>query len=88
MTFWQNASHMGEKKYHPLKQYQRLSVKIPPPSAKFWEKEGGVSVKNFFVKDFLRKNFPALRAGGKQGGVSVVLYPDIFDDTDQLRGRR
>ena len=50
---------------------QGVTLQIPPPSADFWKKTrgGGVSVKNFFIEDFLSKiNFPALRAEKKGGG--------------------
>jgi len=47
-----------------------LTTDTPPPSAKFWKKQGGVSVKNFFLKEILKKKFPALRAGRKtRGGI-------------------
>ena len=40
-----------------------------PPSSIFWKKEGGgVTVKNFFIKDFLSKKFFRRKAPQKEGG--------------------
>ena len=55
-----------------------------PPSSIFWKKEvyGGVTVKNFFLKDFLSKKFFRREAPEKEGGVSVALPPDQTPDME------
>ena len=50
----------------------------PPPSADFWKKQG-VSVKTFFIKDFLSKNI--FRRAGKRG-VSIELSSDTNFNLD------
>ena len=52
-----------------------------PPSADFWKKQlGGVSVKNFFIKDFLSKTIFWRFAPEKKGGTcSVTPWYNIFN---------
>ena len=55
-----------------------FAVDTPPPSADFWKKQG-VSVKTFFIKDFLSKNI--FRRAGKRG-VSIELSSDTNFNLD------
>ena len=57
-----------------------VTLQIPPPPFRgFLEKTrgGGVSVKNFFIKDFLSKKIFRRFAPEKKGGAPVALPPDL-----------
>ena len=56
---------------------QKVSLQIPPPLVRFFlEKKGGIWSKIFLLGISLLKNFPALRAGGKEGGGGI--WSDTF----------
>ena len=67
---------------------QGVTLQIPPPLPQiFGKNKGGVSVKNFFIEDFLSKKIFrrfAPKKGGGGGGVPVVLPPDSLKKISKI----